>query len=208
MKINTSIFSIIFSLIITAVSFSQPFKTDALKKWEINTEANFYFTDPFFISPVITADINRLHLELRYSYEELETFSGWTGFNFIGGKDFYYEITPMAGFITGRLKGIAPGLRLTLGYSGIEFSSESEYVFDTEDNESNYFYNFSDLSYSPAEWIYFGFSFQRTKVINTDSDFQPGIMAGVSYKNLDITGYFFMPEEEDKYFILNMSCEF
>lgn len=208
MKIILTILAGIGFLNCTSDSFPQSNESGEKDRWKFNAEANFYFTDPFFISPVIQISKNRLHLEARYSYEELETFSGWAGYKFSGGKDFEYEIIPMAGLIAGRIKGFAPGLEFTLGYSGFELSSESEYVFDSEDSESNFFYNFSDLSYSPADWLYFGLSLQRTKVINTDVEFQPGVMAGGSYKNLGMTVYFFAPEDEDKYFLLSLGAEF
>lgn len=206
---NISItYTLVLLMIYSSISSAQNDNSSEKENWEFGAEANFYFTDPFFVLPVIQAGKSWLHFEARYSYEELETFSGWAGYKFSGGKDFEYEIIPMAGFIAGRIKGFAPGLRFTLGYSGFELSGESEYVFDSEDKESNFFYSFSDLSYSPADWCYFGLSLQRTRIINTDAEFQPGVMAGGSYKNLGMTIYYFMPEEDDKYFILTTGIEF
>lgn len=204
---------IIFNIIVciylfSSFSFAQDKDSGIDDNWEFNVESNFYFQDPFFILPVLKADYNRIHLEARYNYEELKTFSAWAGYNFSGGENFEYEIIPMAGFITGRIKGFAPGLRLTLGYSGFEFSSESEYVFDSESKENNYYYNFTDLSFSPADWLYFGLSLQRTRVYNTELEYQPGVLAGVSYENLDMTVYFFAPEDEDKYFLMSLSAGF
>ena len=91
----------------------------------------------------------------------------------------------MAGIVAGRLTGLSPGLELELTYWNLEFSSQSEFVFDTEDSENNFYYNWSDLSYSPAEWLFFGLSAQRTKAYETDLDIQRGMFAGVSYKNIE-----------------------
>lgn len=131
--------------------------------WEFNTDASLYFIpDDFFILPVFRADKNKLHLEARYNYEDRETFSAWAGYNFKGGRKLEYIITPMIGGVVGRTSGLAPGVEMTFTFKGFELYSESEYMFDFE--SENYFYNWSDLTYSPLDWLWFGISGQRTRV--------------------------------------------
>lgn len=207
MKIIITLFLTIFCN--SAFTFAQSKETELdNSKWNFKVEGDFYFTDPFYILPIVTADKNWLHLEARYNYEELKTFSGWIGYNFSGGKQFTYSIIPMAGIVAGRLTGLSPGLELELTYWNLEFSSQSEFVFDTEDSENNFYYNWSDLSYSPAEWLFFGLSAQRTKAYETDLDIQRGMFAGVSYKNIETSVYYFNPGNEDYFFLLSLSTGF
>ena len=98
--------------------------------WEFNAGASFYFIqDDFFVLPIFTADKDKLHLEARYNYEDRETFSAWVGYNFVGGNDFEYKITPMIGGVVGRSDGMAPGIEITLGFRGFELYSEAEQYF-------------------------------------------------------------------------------
>lgn len=200
------IFTFIF--ITTPIVFSQDKDLISESGWSFNLEGDFYFTDPFYILPVFTADKDQLHLEARYNYEELKTFSGWAGYNFSGGKDFTYRIVPMAGIVAGRITGLAPGLELDLTFRNFEFSSQSEYFFDTEDSENNFYYNWTDLSYSPAEWLFFGISAQRTKAYETDLDIQRGMFAGVNFNIIESTVYYFNPGIEDYFFLLSISTGF
>lgn len=192
----------------SSIIFGQNIDTTAAENWKFNLEGDFYFTDPFFVLPLITADKDWVHIEARYNYEELKTFSGWLGYNFSGGKKFEYNIVPMGGFVLGRITGFAPGLELGFNFWNLEFSSQSEYVFDTEDSENNFYYNWTDLSYSPLNWLYFGLSAQRTKAYRTDLDIQRGMFAGVSYNILDMSGYYFNPGTEDSFFLLSLSTGF
>ena len=50
-----------------------------------------------YVSPVLTADHNWLHLEARYNYEDQRTGSLWAGYNFSAGKKLQFAVTPMIG---------------------------------------------------------------------------------------------------------------
>ncbi len=176
--------------------------------WDFNIEANFNFTDPFFILPIVTADKGHLHLEKRYNYESLKTASIWIGYNFYGGSNFNYIITPMVGGLFGRIDGLSSGLEITLNYFELQLYSEMEYVFDFESSENNFFYNWTDLTYSPLDWLWCGLSTQRTKVYQLNSYFQWGPFAGVGYDNFQLTGYFYNPGSDDFYVILTLAYEF
>lgn len=192
----------------TSFTFAQEKGITDKDRWIFNAEGDFYFTEPFFILPVISADKNQIHLEARYNYEELKTFSGWIGYNISGGDKFVYTITPMAGFIAGRITGFAPGLKLGFNFRKLELYNESEYVFDTNNKENNFFYSWTDFTYSPAEWVFLGFSIQRTKVYKTEFDIQRGLLTGVSYRNFEMSAYYFNPGTENNFFLLSLSSEF
>jgi len=176
--------------------------------WKFDVEANLNFTDPFFILPIITADKSHLHLEVRYNYESLKSASGWIGYNLKGGNDLNYIITPMVGGLIGRLDGVAGGLEITLNYLKLQLFSEMEYVFDLESSDNDFFYNWTDLTYSPLDWFWFGLSTQRSKVYNTNSYFQWGPFAGLSYDQFELTSYFYNPGSDDFYLILTFDYLF
>lgn len=192
----------------TSYIYAQDNDSSNTSEWNFSVETDLYFTDPFTFLPIFIADKGNLHLEARYNYEDLKTFSGWVGYNFIGGEEFEYFITPMLGAAIGRTDGIAPGLEFTLGYAGIELYSESEYLFDFASSEYNFFYNWTDLTYSPLDWLWIGVSGQITKVIDTELETDRGLILGAAYKNFEITSYFYNPFTEDAFFMLALSTEF
>lgn len=197
-------------LIIFSVPFvySQEEDTNAVTEWKFSAEADFYFTDPFNFLPIFIANKENLHLEARYNYEDLKTFSGWVGYNFFGRDEFEYFITPIIGAAVGRTNGIAPGLEFSFGLSGFELYSESEYLFDFESKENNFFYNWTDLTYSPLDWLWFGLSGQRTGLYQTKLDIERGVLLGGSYKNFECTGYFFNVFTDDDFFMFALAAEF
>lgn len=204
-----SCFSIlIFFTFLSTFNYAQEKDSLTSSKWNFGVETDLYFTDPFIFLPIFTADKNNLHLEARYNYEDLNTFSGWVGYNFFGGEEFEYFITPMIGAAVGRTDGIAPGFEFTFNYVGIELYSESEYLFDFESSENNFFYSWTDLTYSPLDWLWFGISGQRTRLYETDVEIDRGLILGVTYRNFEIIGYFYNPFTDDAFFMLALSTEF
>lgn len=176
------------------------------KQWSFNADMNFYFfSDDFFVLPILKADKNKLHLEARYNYEDRETFSGWVGYNFNGGEKLEYTITPMIGGVVGISKGIAPGLEMTFGFKNFELYTESEYIFDIGANENNFFYNWSDLTYSAKDWLWFGISGQRTRLYQTDLDIQRGLLIGAGVKNWEVNTYLYNLGFDDPFFLLTIS---
>jgi hypothetical protein len=175
--------------------------------WEFNADASFYFIpEDFFILPVFRADKNKLHLEARYNYEDRETFSAWAGYNFNGGRKLEYIITPMIGAVVGRTNGLAPGLEMTFNYKGFELYSESEYMFDFE--SENYFYNWSDLAYSPFDWLWVGISGQRTRVYQSGFEVQRGLLIGGGLKNWELSTYFYNIGSGDAFVLATLSVRF
>lgn len=199
---------IIFLSLISSMSYSQNEDSSASSEWTFSAETDLYFTDPFIFLPIIIADKSNLHLEARYNYEDLKTFSGWVGYNFFGENEFEFFITPMVGGVFGRTNGIAPGLEFTFSYIGFELYSESEYLFDFESEENNFFYNWTDLTYSPFYWLWFGMSGQITKLYNTDLETDRGLLLGGLYQNFEIGCYFYNPFEDEFFFMLSLSTEF
>jgi len=161
-----------------------------------------------YVSPVLTADHNWLHLEARYNYEDQRTGSLWAGYNFSVGKKLQFAVTPMIGGVFGDVTGIAPGCELSLTYKKLQFTSSSEYVFDTGNQANSFFYSWPELTYSLLDWLKIGLVAQHTKAYHTSLDTQRGFLVGVSYKQLEFTTYVMNPDLDQPTTILEVGVTF
>jgi hypothetical protein len=208
MKKIIFITAIIIYVFFSSFNYAQQEDTLTSAAWNYAVETDLYFTDPFVFLPIFIADKGNLHLEARYNYEDLKTASAWIGYNIFGGDEFEYFITPMVGGAFGRTNGIAPGLEFTFSYIGFELYSESEYLFDFESKENNFFYNWTDFTYSPLDWLWFGISGQLTKVYETELETDRGLLLGAAYQNFEFTGYFYNISTDDFFVMLALNTDF
>lgn len=164
--------------------------TGPAKEWSFYASALGYVIphEDSYVSPVVTADRRKLHIEARYNYEDLRTGSVWLGRNFSFGNKVKLEIAPMIGGVFGRSNGVAPGYTGTFSFGRFSLDSQAEYLFEI-DRANRFFYTWSEFSYSPADWFRAGLVVQRTKAYQTVLDVQRGVLAGVAYKRWDFTAY-------------------
>ena len=195
----------------TATNTTSALETEADKKaWSFYASAYTYLVPDSrdYVQPSFTADHGWLHLEARYNYEALDTGSVWVGYNFSGGEKLTWEFTPMLGGAFGETAGIAPGYRASISYWKLTLSSEGEYLFDTGNSSDSFFYNWSELTLAPVEWFRFGLVTQRTRLYKTDRDIQRGVLAGFSFKKVDLTGYVLNPDESKPTFVISVGLTF
>jgi hypothetical protein len=178
--------------------------------WSFAASAFYYFVpdDDDFVLPIVAVDRGPLHLEARYNYEARDTASVWAGYNFSGGKNVEWEVTPILGGVFGDTDGWAPGYEFSLAWKKLELYSEGEYVFDTGDSSESFFYNWSELSFSPVEWFRFGLVTQRTRAYETERDIQRGLLLGFSIRKVDATVYVFNPDDSDPLVVAAVAVEF
>jgi hypothetical protein len=179
-------------------------------KWELSLSTATYFVQDGrdFVNPTFTADRDWLHLEARFNYESLNTGSLWLGYNFGFGEKLAFEITPMLGGVFGDFTGLAPGYSISVSYKMFEFSTQGEYFIDDTAKENNFFYTWSELSCSPADWFRFGLVVDRTKVLGEDIDIRRGPLIGLHYRKLDLTTYWLDPGSSNETFILSVSLNY
>ena len=175
--------------------------------WSFSGSAYAYLQpdDDDFILPIVYADYDRLHLEARYNYEERETGSLWAGWSFSYGDDVALTLIPMLGGVFGEVSGIAPGLEMDLTWKSLSFYAESEYVFDLSNESDSFFYAWSELSWQPLDWLRVGLVGQRTRLVDTDLEIQRGVIAGFSWRSIEIAGYFFNPGGDDAFTVVSVS---
>lgn len=220
-----SVLIIFASLTLTSAGFAEeataatPLSTNSVtgettapekNRWSFSASAYTYIVPDSreYIQPTFTADRGWLHLEARYNYEDLDTGSAWVGYNFGGGQSITWELTPMLGGVFGNTAGIAPGYKGSVSWWKLELYSEGEYLVDVRDSSESFFYNWSELSLSPVNWFRFGMVTQRTRLYKSDRDIQRGVLAGFSYKNVDLTGYLLNPDESRPTVVIAVALTF
>src|SRR5262245_58332159 len=179
-------------------------------KWEFSLSTFTYLAQHQrdYVNPIFTADRDWLHLEARYNYEELKTGSVWFGYNFDAGEKLKLEVTPMVGGVFGDITGIAPGYTITLGYKSIEWSMKGEYFFDARRRSNDFFYNWAEVSASPANWFRIGIVIERTQASAFSSDIQLGPLIGFKYKGVDLTTYWLGPGSDEATFVFAVTFNF
>lgn len=204
---------VVGAILLAATAWAQSTDTpsaDQPKAWDFSLSVSGYIIpdEDGYASPVFTADHGALHLEGRYNYEAMHTGSAWIGHNFNFGKRVEFTVTPMIGGVFGDVNGIAPGYTASIDWKKIAFWTSGEYVFDTNSKDGNFFYNWSELSYSITDWIRAGLVIQRTKAYQTELDVQRGILVGVSHKNANFTTYVFNAGWTDPTVVMTLSYSF
>ena len=176
--------------------------------WSGSLTTFAYFVDESFVLPIAGADRGALHLEGRYQYEGLDTFSAWAGRRFTTGSTVALDVVAMAGAIAGHTNGLAPGLEASLSWKSLELYAESEYVFDLESDEGDFHYVWSQLSWSAAPWLTLGLAAQRTRTVDSELDFERGVFAGVRRGSVEVTGYGFDLDGDDPFAIVAVGLDF
>jgi hypothetical protein len=164
--------------------------------------------DDDYIQPTVTLDRSALHLEGRYNYEDRKSVAGFVGWNHETGTRLALALTPMIGGVVGRTDGVIPALELTLGYGRLELYSEGEYVIDLEEASDSFLYNWSELSYSPTDWLTGGFVIQRSRTVQESRDMEPGMFMRGAVGKVEGTAHFFSPGSDDHYFVGSIGISF
>ena len=180
------------------------------KSWEF--ELDFYqYLVPFDRDNLVVmayADYGNIHYEARYNYEDLNTASVFGGYRLESGKAFVFGATPIGGIVFGNVNGVAPGLLLDATWKQFDFYSESEYVVDFSNSESNFFYTWTELAWSPSEFLRTGLSANRTRLYQTDLELQRGVFAQYTWRSLTAGVHWFNPAAEEEFLIATLAVSF
>jgi len=160
--------------------------------------------DADYLQPTILFDGGWMHLEARYNYEDQRTVSLWMGYNLSVGSEVTLDLTPMIGGVFGDTGGIAIGARAALSWWRLELASESEFVIDARHASDNFLYTWSELTIAPLDWLRFGLSTQRTRAYETDVDLHRGLVVGLTWRWLDVSGYAFDLDGDEPVFMLGL----
>jgi len=191
---------------------SLPDSTTTKPGWAYSATGMYYALpdQSDFLLAIATAERGPLHLEARYNYEALDSGSIFAGWKFSGGDKLTYDLTPILGVVFGAKQGIAPGLEASVVYGITDFYTEAEYVYDTEVSDDSYTYAWSELGFSPREWVRFGLVGQRTRLYNSDRDIQRGGFAQlITHRKMTLGLYIFNPDDStDRFAIFSLGAKF
>ncbi len=189
--------------IISAAQRSQP-------SWVFNASVYAYAPpdDPDYLQPNLLADHGGLHSEGRYNYEAINTTSLWAGVNLGTGHKLRLDVTLMGGAVFGGLDGIAPGTEITLSYGPLSLYSQGEYVIDLQNTSGSFFYNWSQFTWQPTDWLQLGLVAQRTRAYQTARDIQRGFFAGLTVKRFTFDAYVFDPDKASPTWVVSAGVGF
>jgi hypothetical protein len=178
--------------------------TDAA--WEFS--GSVFYSDPpgsgDRVTTIVYADRGPLHLELRYGYEDVETASLFAGWTFTSEGELEAGVTPMLGAVVGQTEGIAPGLELDLGWRRFAWYVEAEYLFDLEDEDDDFFYSWSTLTYAFTDWLSAGVVTERSKLVDDDLSLQRGLALELRRENLGLSLYAYNLGSDDSYAVVSL----
>ena len=154
-----------------------------------------------YTSAIATADRGPLHLEARYNYESVGARSAFVGWNFSGGEEITWELTPLLGGAWGTTQAFIPGLEASVAWKQFDIYVEAEYVRVSSGRTDSYVYAWSELGFRPVEWLRVGIAGQRTRTYSNERDIQRGPFAQVTWGPVTIGGYWFNPGSSDQVFV-------
>lgn len=159
--------------------------------------------------PVVHFETKRgWYTEARYNDDEQNTFSLYSGKRFSREGNTSWSVTPMLGVCLGYLKGSSAGVYFDLEVNNFYFSAETQYTVAFDKVNENYFYNWSETGFSISDHFYTGLTFQFTKYPK-ENTIDPGIVAGLSFKNISFPVYVFNPfNNGGRYFVLGLNYEY
>jgi hypothetical protein len=181
----------------------QPASAAENLSWEFALTANPYVVrgGENYTSVVATADRGPLHLEARYNYESIGARSAFVGWNFSGGEEITWELTPLLGGAWGTTKAFIPGLEASVAWKQFDIYVEAEYVRVSSQRTDSYLYAWSELGFRPVDWLRVGVAGQRTRAYSNERDIQRGPFAQVTWSKVTIGGYWFNPGSIDQVFV-------
>ncbi len=150
---------------------------------------------------------NNWYAELRYNYEELRTMSFFAGKSITGGDGLQFSLTPLAGFSAGRFTGVSLAANAQVDWKKLYLSSQTQYSMATKKNIKNFFFSWTELGYNISQHFFSGLAAQFTRT-KGQNDLQPGILTGLSFKDLSVPFYVFSPFQSGRYYIVGLNFEY
>jgi hypothetical protein len=180
----------------------------AQSKWVYEQYNYIKQPDAAVFVPMVHFETNdNWYAELRYNYEDVKTLSLFAGKTLTGGETFEYTVTPMAGYSAGIFTGVSLAVNAEAAWKKFYISAQSQYSIATRKNATDFFFNWSELGYAVSDRLFTGVAMQYTRQ-EDQADFEPGFLAGLSFKNISFPFYVFSPFRPDRYFVLGMNYEY
>lgn len=163
---------------------------------------------PDFTVGVVSLNHGPVRLEARYNYEAHDAASVFVGWKFAGGDTVTFEVTPIVGALFGAARGFVPGVEASVAYGSLDAYIEAEYVHDLEQSSPGYYYAWSELGWTPAEWLRIGLVGQRTRIVSNSRDLQRGAFVQLKGGKATLGIYAFNPDSAERYVIISVGVQF
>ena len=150
---------------------------------------------------------NNWYGELRYNYEDINTLSLYAGKTIAGGNALQYCITPLLGYSAGRFRGPSFAVNAEAEWKNFFASSQTQYSLSLKTTEESFFFTWSEAGYAICDYFFAGLALQYTR-LNCGDNFEPGFVAGLSFKNISFPCYIFSPFQAERYFVFGLNYEF
>lgn len=147
------------------------------------------------------------YTELRYNYEDVQTLSLFAGKTFFTDNELGCTVTPMLGFSTGNFSGASVAVNAEADWKNFYLSTQTQYSAATKKGVSDFFFSWSELGYNFSRSLFAGVALQYTRQEGVSYK-EPGIVAGVSFKNFSLPFYFFKPFQAGQYIIVGLNFEY
>jgi hypothetical protein len=180
------------------------------RAWEFGITAypTFVRGGENYTSVIAVADRGALHLEARYNYESVGARSAFVGWTFSGGDAVTWELTPLAGGAWGDTRAFVPGFEAGVAWKQLDLYVEAEYVRDSGSRDDSYFYAWTELGFSPVEWLRLGIAGQRTRAYDNERDIQRGPFVQFTWSRVTIGGYWFNPGSDEQVVVGSIGATF
>jgi hypothetical protein len=174
----------------------------AQKNYGVNQDYYIYKNEQGLIVPLVYYETkNNWYASLRYNYENDQTFSLQLGKKISNQGIVSYSITPLAGMLAGKFKGLSISTKVEIETGKFSFYTEPEYCIHLQNPSENFFYNWSEFSVQAFDFFYTGIALQTIRNYNGNSIAEPGIVLGINIKNFELPLYFFRPSTSSNYFV-------
>ena len=196
------------SLLTTILSITVLLKASA--QWKGGIEQYNYFnarTAGNFVPVLHIQSSKNWYAEMRYNYDNDRTGSLYVGKELSGGHQCSYSITPMIGASIGDFKSVAVANKTELEYKKLFVSIEAQYNQALNKDQSSFFFTWSEAGINFSKCFFTGAAVQYTLQQGAE-DFEPGIIAGVNFKNISIPIYVFSPFRRNTYLVIGLNYEY
>jgi hypothetical protein len=182
---------------------------DEPRTWSIDLLGYQYITpdEGAFFIPVIMAETDVLHVEMRYNYEDFETGSLWIGPVFTWEGDVSAMLCPLLGVAIGRTVGMGPGLEASVDWRWLHLYTEGQLLFDVGSPDDSYTYLWTDITADITDMFQAGLVVQRTRYLGHPSDVSAGPFLGVTLGPLNLRAHLLGPGSTYTYGIITIDIE-
>jgi hypothetical protein len=113
----------------------------------------------------------------------------------------------MVGFSIGDFSSVAVANKTEIEYKKLFISIEAQYNQALNKDQSSFFFTWSEVGLNISKWFFSGMAIQYTLQQNA-GDFEPGIIAGISFRNISIPVYVFGPFRSNTYLVIGLNYEY